>query len=352
MEQSNPAKNSEKGPENRAFSFREALGVLLESFPKRSQEIVAERYGLRGEEEKTLEEIGDDFRITRERVRQIIREAIRKIKEKSENPLLNEAKEKIAFTIQGKSGIIKEEELYQILASGRQGEEGAIGFFIELSDQVRKEKIPGEMASAFLLENFKLEEWRKIKNSAQEILKSESELLERKELLEKMSGAENISAKKLFDYLAVSEEIKENKFGKWGLAESEEVTPKGTREKAYLVLKEYGKPVHFREISALIDKFNLNKKKTNPQTVHNELIKDERFVLVGRGIYALKEWGYQEGTVKDILENILREKEEPMKKEEILKRLMKMRQVKKSTIVINLNNFFTRVGKDAYTIKK
>lgn len=352
MEQSNPAKNSSKSPQNGAFSFREALKSLLENFPQRSQEIVAERYGLQGEEEKTLEEIGENFRVTRERVRQIIREVLRKIREKAENPVLEEAKNKIAFTIQGKSGIIKEEELFELLSSTRQGEAGAISFFIELADQVRRERIPGEMVNAFLLDTFKIEEWRKIKNSAREILKAEGKLLSAKELLEKVTAGENVSAKKLFDYLAVSEEVKENKFRKWGLASSEEVTPKGTREKAYLVLKEHGKPVHFREISALIDKFNLNKKKTNPQTVHNELIKDARFVLVGRGIYALKEWGYQEGTVKDILENILREKVEPMKKEEILKRLMKMRQVKKSTIVINLNNFFTRVGKDEYTIKK
>jgi DNA-directed RNA polymerase delta subunit len=352
MEKANLVKNSEKTLENGGFSFAKALQSLLESFPKRSQDIVAERYGISGEEEKTLEEIGDNFHVTRERVRQIIREVVRKIKEKSDNQLLEEAKEKIVWTIQGKSGIIKEDELFSALSFGRTGEKGAIGFFVELSDQIRKEKDLQEIVPSFALANFKIEEWRKVKNSAKDILKAEKKLLGEKELLEKMIAKESISAKKLFDYLGVSAEVKKNKFGNWGLAESEEVTPKGTREKAYLVLKENGKPVHFRDISALIDKFNLNKKKTNPQTVHNELIKDDRFVLVGRGIYALKEWGYQDGTVKDVLENILKQESTPMKKEEILKRLMKMRQVKKSTIVINLNNFFTRVGKDEYTIKK
>lgn len=352
MTESSAAKNSPKSQENGGFSFREALKSLLEAFPKRSQDIVAERYGIKGEEEKTLEEIGENFHITRERVRQIIREVLRKVKERSDNPVLAEAKEKIIFTIQGKSGIMNEDELFEVLSSGRKGERGAVGFFVELTGQVKKIKIPEEIAGAFSLDSFKLEEWRKIKDGAKAILKKEGKLLSGKELLEKMAAAENISAKKLFDFLAVSAEVKENKFGKWGLADSEEVTPKGTREKAYLVLKEHGKPVHFREISALIDKFNLNKKKTNPQTVHNELIKDDRFVLVGRGIYALKEWGYQAGTVKDVLENILKDETVPMKKEEILKRLMKMRRVKKSTVVINLNNFFTRVGKDEYTIKK
>lgn len=352
MEQSNLAQSSQKSAQNEDFSFVQTLKALLADFPKRSQDIVAERYGLKGEAEKTLEEIGDNFHITRERVRQIIREVVRKIKEKTDSPLLDEAKQKIIFTIQGKSGIMKAEELYKTLSFGRSGEEGAISFFIELADQIKQEKLPEEIEKSIALVSFKIDEWRRIKNSAKEILEKAGRLLDKKELLEKIAESENINANKLFDYLAVSSEIKKNKFEKWGLAGSEEVTPKGTREKAYLVLKEHGKPVHFREISALIDKFNLNKKKTNPQTVHNELIKDERFVLVGRGIYALKEWGYQAGTVKDVLENILKKESAPMKKEDILEKLMKMRRVKKSTVVINLNNFFTRVGKDEYTIKK
>jgi DNA-directed RNA polymerase delta subunit len=352
MEQSNLAKNDQKSLKNEGFSFVGAMKSLLESYPKRSQEIVAERYGLKGEEEKTLEEIGDQFNVTRERVRQIIREVVRKIKEKGKSPLLDEARRKIAFTIQEKSGIMKEADLVVALSAGDKKEMGAIRFFVDLSAEVVAEKIAGELAPSLTLRNFKLDEWREIKDSAKEILTKEGALLADQQLAGKISGSHAVNAKKLFDYLAVSEEVKKNQFGNWGLSASEEVTPKGTREKAYLVLKESKKPLHFREISALIDKWKLNKRQTNPQTVHNELIKDERFVLVGRGIYALREWGYQSGTVKDLLENILKESTAPMGKEDILERLLKMRQVKKSTIVINLNNFFDRVGKDSYTIRK
>jgi DNA-directed RNA polymerase delta subunit len=352
MEKANISKNDEKGLKNGAFSFVSAMKSLLEPFPERSREIVMERYGMRAGEEKTLEEIGDHFNVTRERVRQIIREVVKKVKEKGKGPLLDEALKKIAFTIQEKSGIMKEVELVMALSHEDKKEMGAVRFFIDLSLDIRAEKNAEELAKSLTLNSFNLDEWREVKNVAKDILEKEGTLLTDQKLASKVNDVKSISAKKLFDYLAVSEEVKKNQFGNWGLSSSEEVSPKGTREKAYLVLKEAKKPVHFRDIAALIDKFKLNKRKTNPQTVHNELIKDDRFVLVGRGIYALKEWGFQSGTVKDLLEGILKEREEPMGKEEILERLLKMRQVKKSTIVINLNNFFARVGKDVYTLKK
>lgn len=75
-----------------------------------------------------------------------------------------------------------------------------------------------------------------------------------------------------------------------------------------------------------------------PQTVHNELIKDARFVLVGRGTYALSEWGYKPGTVKDVMVQVLRENGNSMDKEEIIKKTLDQRQVKESTILLNLQD--------------
>ena len=110
---------------------------------------------------------------------------------------------------------------------------------------------------------------------------------------------------------------------------------------------------HARKIADLIDNYGLQKKKkSHPQTVHNELIKDKRFVLVGRGIYALSDWGYKKGTVKEVIEEILVKSGKPLTREEILLEVLKIRQVKKSTVIINLNTFFARVGKNAYTVKK
>ena len=72
--------------------------------------------------------------------------------------------------------------------------------------------------------------------------------------------------------------------------------------------------------------------------MHNELIKDARFVLIGRGIYALKSWGYQKGVVADIIEEILRKAGTPLAREQIIERVMKQRMVKKNTIIVGLSN--------------
>ena len=89
------------------------------------------------------------------------------------------------------------------------------------------------------------------------------------------------------------------------------------------------------------------------QTVHNELIKDPRFILVGRGTYALKEWGYQSGTVKEVIGQLLKENG-PLTKEEILKKVLETRLVKPNTILINLQNrqYFSRDKNNKYSLTK
>ena len=120
-----------------------------------------------------------------------------------------------------------------------------------------------------------------------------------------------------------------------------------------MVLKESKKPLHFKEIAKLIDQYKLSDKKAHPQTVHNELIKDDKFVLIGRGIYALQEWGYKRGTIKEVLKDILKNSKKPLTKEEIFSEVLKLRKVKKATVMINLNNpnLFKKIG-NTYTLKK
>ena len=96
---------------------------------------------------------------------------------------------------------------------------------------------------------------------------------------------------------------------------------------------------------------NFDSKTINTQAVHNELIRHNGFVLIGRGIYALSEWGYSEGTVSDVIVEILRERGE-LKRDEIIAEVLKRRQVKKITIQLNLKNkpMFQRVGRDVYKL--
>ena len=139
--------------------------------------------------------------------------------------------------------------------------------------------------------------------------------------------------------------------GVWGLTRWPTVNPKNIRDKIYLVLRDNGKPLHFSEIASAISDSDFKRKDVTTQAIHNELIKDKRFVLIGRGIYALKEWGYAKGTVADVIARTLEEAGEPLHRDEIIKRVLKKRQVKETTILLNLQGKpqFKRVAKATYT---
>jgi hypothetical protein len=344
--------NKPKNGQNKGF-FSKSAESAISDFSSRAQEIIKLRYGIEAEYSQTLEEIGKKYDITRERVRQIVKEVFKKLGKKNNSSVLEQVKEKILFQIQQRSGIMKEEELLSVLSNGNKREEGAIAFFLEFFDDFVFIENQGETEKAWELKNFNSEDWEKTKDAVKNILEESGRPVEDEELFNEFRK-KNIGPdeKKMFDYLEVSSEIKKNVFNKWGLSKNQEISPKGTREKIYLVLKETEMPLHFKKIAELIDKYNLNKKKTHPQTVHNELIRDKRFVLVGRGIYALSEWGYKKGTVKDVLEEILKKSLKPMKKDEILEKIFNLRKVKKATVIINLNSFFQKIGKDMYTLKK
>jgi hypothetical protein len=349
------SKTALKGKEKALF-FSPILEQLLERLPVRSRDIIAVRFGMQGAEPKTLEEIGHSYRITRERVRQVIGSALEFLSQESEHSSLVQISARIRSTLEEKSGIMKAEEFLCRLTPTGGKERGALLAFIECLSVIKEEKSTKERERAYMLKGFSLAEWEKVKESAKAILTEADQALDKDELFARFAEKNSaVSKQKFFDFLAVAKDVRQNVFGKWGLVGWSDIKPRGTREKAHLVLKMAGKPLHFREIAALIDSYGLQsskKRQSHPQTVHNELIKDKRFVLVGRGVYALSEWGYKKGTVKEVLAEILARMDKPLSREEVLAEVLKVRQVKKSTVIINLNTFFDRVGKNAYTVKK
>lgn len=337
----------------RAAGFSALAESLLADLSSRSKEIVEKRFGLNGETGETLERIGLYFGVTRERVRQIISEALRNVAKKADSEEYLRAEEKIIFTIKDKNGIIKEGCIVDELNADGPDEANAIKFFAGCSAKVFEVEDKGVLEKAWVVSKEKVGEVKKILLAAEKILKADKKLLTDLELFDELKGQFGFLAKdQVLNYLAVSARIKKNKFGKWGLSDWMEVNPKGTREKVYLILKEEKKPLHFTEIAGLIDKYRLGKRKAHPQTVHNELIKDDRFILIGRGIYALKEWGYFEGTIREVLERILKNSAKPLSKEEIVNEVMKIRKVKKTTVMINLNNAKVfKKQKDLYQLR-
>lgn len=333
--------------------FSSTLQSVLERLPVRSRSIVEARFGIGTGTPKTLEEIGKSYEITRERVRQVIGSALGFLSHEKTHPSIGQVVDSIEKTLNDHHGVMRADLLLDELSLESKKERGALLAFLEALSIVKEEKATKEYEKMYRLKDFSLAHLQSVKETAKKILVEADDALEEKQLATRFKKARpEVSEEELFDLLSVTKEIKQNVFGKWGLSGWSDIKPRGTREKAHLVLKTAAKPLHFREIASLIDSYGLQKKKqSHPQTVHNELIKDKRFVLVGRGIYALSEWGYKRGTVKEVIMDILRISEKPLSREEVLIEVLKIRQVKKSTVIINLNTFFARIGKNAYTVK-
>jgi len=162
--------------------------------------------------------------------------------------------------------------------------------------------------------------------------------------LKELSSFNSLEKSVFTSYLEISKKIQKDSEGNFGLKDWPEINPRGIKDKAYLVFKKTEKPLHFTEVAKLIEGSLV-------QTVHNELIRDPRFVLIGRGIYALSEWGYYPGEVKDVISKVLTEGG-PLTKEEILEKVLKQRLVKENTVFLNLSNkkYFERDIQGKYIV--
>ena len=163
---------------------------------------------------------------------------------------------------------------------------------------------------------------------------------------------QELEDKVILNYLELTIEIEKNVFGQWGLAVWKEVKPKDVGDKAYLVMKHHKKPEHYSEITEMINKAKFDDRTAYKETVHNELIKDSRFILIGRGIYALSEWGYKPGVVSEVIAEILKQSAQPVAKDKIIEEVLKRRMVKKNTILVGLSNkrLFKKVGRNSYAL--
>lgn len=336
-------------------SAEELFGVLLLSFPERSGVITRERYGVSDGQEKTLEGIGKIHGITRERVRQIVDVIMRWVKEVMAQEGDHILVRRVIETVQAHGGILSVDDLLGAIGGGKVSEQKSLLALLPAFPGVQISKETAERKLVVTTDAFSLKKWKTMMMLVTNILQKSGEVQSLEELYStyvQQSGESDLTKEMFESFIAPSVEIEKNAFGRFGLSHWSAVRPRGTRERAHLILQVMKKPLHFREIARLIDEHGLYKagKKTHPQTVHNELIKDQRFVLVGRGTYALSDWGFRPGTVREVLSSILKERETPMTREELLKAVMKIRQVKRSTVIINLNSFFTKVGKNIYSL--
>jgi RNA polymerase primary sigma factor len=83
-------KSAENPYDMTAFSLlREKIGSVLESLTEREREVLSLRFGLKDGYSRTLEEVGQMFNVTRERIRQIEAKALRKMRHPTRMRQLN-----------------------------------------------------------------------------------------------------------------------------------------------------------------------------------------------------------------------------------------------------------------------
>ncbi len=336
------------------FKAKQITKKLLSVLPERARDVLERRYGLGADATTyTLESIGKKYGITRERVRQIENYAILAI-QKSElyrehEFVFVELKE----AVRSLGGVISEDDLLTELSKDTTTR-NHIYFLLVIGDPLYRLKENNEFCHRWCVE-------KKVADTVESALKnifgslSEDELVSEDEILGRLKSElsemeESYRDEKvLHRWLAISKEINRNPLGEWGPATSPNVNAKGVRDYAYLAVKRHGSPMHFKEVATAIQ--SLFSKKAHVATTHNELIKDRRFVLVGRGLYALSEWGYSAGVVKDVLREIL-ERHGPLTREEIIDKVRKERYVKDNTIIVNLQDpaLFKRLSDGSYVV--
>jgi hypothetical protein len=338
-----------------SFSFDSAVLVkrLLSAVPERAREVLIQRFGLGSNAEReTLEAIGDRSSITRERVRQIEAAGLDAIRSSKAFKEASGAFEEIAAFMHSLGAIVPEEHLLDTLGKDEKTR-NRFRFFLMVNATFFRERETNDFLARWHVDHTTAQH---IHNALTRLYASlpDNEVVAEAELLARFLDELKLvsdaykNEEVLKRWLSISKRINANPLSEWGRATAPAIRVKGIRDYAYLTVKRHGAPMHFGEVAKTIG--SVFSKKAHIATTHNELIKDPRFVLVGRGLYALTEWGFKPGVVRDVIRETL-EKEGPLKKEEIIAQVRKARFVKDNTILVNLNDprHFKRLKDGRYT---
>lgn len=330
--------------------------VLGHLSSRRMRDVLEKRFGLKGGSKRTLEAVGKEYRITRERVRQIEADALKQLGNGLAVASVAPFFDALRARLWHYGEVMSEEHFFSALAERKSHPH--LGFLISLGNGFYSLPENERFIKRWTVNPDRARTVEKILNKVIEVLESRGRPVPREELkgiltqeAEKVGG-EKIAPPLCESYLAVLKCVAPNAYGEYGLVSWPSIRPRGIRDKAYLAFEKTAKPLHFREVSKAIDTAGWNRRKAHPQTVHNELIKDSRFVLVGRGLYALKEWGYEPGAVRDVLVSVFKQAGQPLSKEEVVGRVCEKRMVKAPTVLLNLQNrsLFKRTEDGRYTL--
>jgi DNA-binding phage protein len=318
---------------------------------EREREIVSRRFGLFDRRE-TLEQIGELLGITRERVRQLEKAVVTKLKASAEGdlPHIKNVEGALSAHLNDMGKVARVSDISSRLGkTSSRTEQAQIAFLASLSPGIAVIEDNDHFFHSIGLASEHTE--KAIRDRVNKIIEAINNIGEPTDIKTIAQKVGNNDVKHTEALAGISKSIATLN-GRWGLVKWPMVNPKNIRDKIYVILHDNKKPMHFNEISEAIKGSNLKRKDVTTQAIHNELIKDPRFVLIGRGIYALKEWGYKKGTVADVIAEVLRKEGGPLHRDEIVRRVLKSRQVKETTILLNLQGKpqFKRVAKATYDI--
>ena len=340
--------------EQNAETLKKAISGSLKIIEQdREREIITRRFGLNGRRE-TLEQIGEMLSITRERVRQLEKAILIRLQisaEENQIPELAAAEKLLVRNLTEMGRVAKLSDIadkvygLETNPSERMGIYFIATFAKNLTIVEENDKY---YAAIGIAEYGNSRVIRERVDAIVNIVKANKQPMTIDELDEKLDyeHPDHIKA------IASISKLLATLNGVWGLVKWPAVNPKNIRDKIYVILEAKKEPMHFSDIAKAIKESSFKRRNVTVQAIHNELIKDPRFILIGRGIYALSSWGYKKGTISDIIKSILIKTGEPLTREEIVKQVLKVRKVKETTILLNLQNkkLFKKIGKNSYTI--
>ena len=319
----------------------------------REKEIISRRFGLNGNKE-TLEQIGEMLSITRERVRQLEKAILIRLQisaEENQIPELMAAEKLLVRNLSemGRVAVLNDlaDKIYgrKSTASERTGVYFLATFSKSLTIIEENDRYNASVGIAEYGDS------RKIRERVDEIVKI---IKDNKQpmTIDELDAKLNYEHPDYIKAVASVSKLVATLNGLYGLTKWPSVNPKNIRDKIFVILESAKEPMHFSEIAKQIKESNFKRKNVTVQAIHNELIKDQRFILIGRGIYALDSWGYKKGTIADIITATLTKSKESLTREEIVKRVLKVRKVKETTILLNLQNkkLYKKVDKNLYTL--
>lgn len=339
------------------------ITAILSPLSARDRDVLVGRYGLIGSEPATLAQIGITYDITRERVRQIEALALASSRKRL---AAGEGKEFVSAALaelKRRGGVSRDDRLVEALAKRQANGEGAAQFaaaarfLLELSGraQLRRED-EARHAYWYLSPADERRSHALVAKLVATLRKEREAILTNGKTVAAYLGplakAMRVSPAVAEEYVHASKLFSHSPFGTFGLNEWPQINPKTARDWAYLIARKEKKPLHFTELVSRINQYRTSKI-TNVQTVHNELIKDARFVLVGRGTYGLREHGYLAGTAREVLAHFLK-KHGPLPSRELVKMVLQERIFKEGTLHINLQNrdHFKRLPDGRYGLRE